>query len=115
MIDERVFGMPHVATGFVEYLISHETCHQWWYNAVGTNGYAETWMDEALANYFSHRLMDHKQGKNNFLLEYPRGLDWLPNIHRDDYRFSTLLGVIARGEDGPTVQDMPNFGHVVNI
>ena len=47
MIDERIFGMPHVAGGFVDYLISHEICHQWWYNVVGTNGYCETWMDEA--------------------------------------------------------------------
>src|SRR5262249_51775114 len=42
MMDERVFGMPHAASGFVDYLIAHETCHQWWYNVVGTNGYAET-------------------------------------------------------------------------
>src|SRR5262249_40127865 len=57
MIDARVFGMPHLARDYVEYLVSHEVCHQWWYNVVGTNGYAETWMDEALATYFSHRLL----------------------------------------------------------
>ena len=61
MIDERVFAMPHLAGGYVEYLISHEICHQWWYNAVGNNGYCETWMDEALAVYFSHRLMNQKR------------------------------------------------------
>src|SRR5262249_14264436 len=65
MIDERVFGMPHMAGTFLEYLISHELCHQWWYNVVGTNGYCETWMDEALATYFSHLLMDKKVGRNN--------------------------------------------------
>ena len=53
MIDERIFGMPHLAGGFVDYLVSHEICHQWWYNVVGTNGYGETWMDEGLATYFS--------------------------------------------------------------
>ena len=56
MIDERVFGMPHLARGYVEYLVSHETCHQWWYNLVGTNGYAETFMDEGAAVHFTHRL-----------------------------------------------------------
>ena len=50
MIDERVFGMPHLARGYVEYLVSHETCHQWWYNLVGTNGYAEPFMDEGAAD-----------------------------------------------------------------
>jgi hypothetical protein len=115
MIDARIFGMPHMARSYVDLLLSHELCHQWWYNAVGTNGYAETWMDEGLANYFSHRLEDRKIGKNNVLLEYPRGLDWLPNIHREDYRFVTYLGVVGRGQDGPTVQDMPGFGHVINL
>ena len=72
MIDERIFGMPHLACNFVDYLVSHEICHQWWYNAVGTNGYCETWMDEGLATYFSHRLITHKCGvKNSTMLEYP--------------------------------------------
>src|SRR5262249_25635822 len=30
MIDERIFGMPHLARNFVDYLVSHELCHQWW-------------------------------------------------------------------------------------
>src|SRR5262249_40669046 len=82
MIDERGVTMPHLAGGFVDQLVSHETCHQWWYGAVGTNGYCETWMSEGLATYFSHRLQDHKYGRNNKMLTYPRGLEWLPNIRR---------------------------------
>jgi hypothetical protein len=115
MIDERVFGMPHVGGGYVEYLISHEVCHQWWYNTVGTNGYCETWMDEAPACYFSHRLMNQRHGKNNDLLRYPAGLSWLPNISRDTYRSYSLYGTIGRGEACATVQDMPKFGHLVNL
>src|SRR6185503_20478133 len=90
MIDERVFTVPHVAVSFVDYLVSHEIAHQWWYNLVGTNGYCETWMDESMATHFAHRLMTIKHGKNNELLKFPRGLEWLPNIHRQDYRFYGL-------------------------
>src|SRR5216683_649783 len=115
MIDERIFGMPHAAAGFVDYLISHETCHQWWYNVVGTNGYAETWMDEGLATYFSHRLMDQKHGKNSNMLAYPKALEWLPNIQRSTYRNYGLYGTIGRGEAGPTVQDMPRYTHLANL
>jgi hypothetical protein len=115
MIDERVFNMPHIAGGFVDQLVSHETCHQWWYNAVGTNGYCETWMDEGLATYFSHRLQDRKHGQNNTLLSFPRGLEWLPNIRRDDYRVYTFYGTLGRGENGPTVRPIPEFGHVINL
>ncbi len=115
MIEERVFGMPELAGGYPEYLVSHELCHQWWYNMIGTNGYCETWMDEAMATYFSHRLMDQKHGRNNDMLHFPRGLGWLPNIHRETYRYYGLYGTIGRGDAGPTVQAMPKFGHLVNL
>jgi hypothetical protein len=115
MIDQRVFAMPHVAAGYVEYLISHETCHQWWYNLVGTNGYCETWMDEAMANYFSHRLLNKKLGRNNAIMQYPPGLEWLPNIRREDYRSYGMYGTFARGEHTPIIQEMPKFGHLVNL
>jgi hypothetical protein len=115
MIDARVFGMPHMAGAYVDYLLSHETCHQWWYNIVGTNGYCETWMDEAMATYFSHKLMDNKRGKNNPMLEFPHGLEWLPNIERENYRYYGLCGSIHRGENCASVQPMSGFGHVVTL
>jgi hypothetical protein len=115
MIDERVFDMPHIAGPFVEYLISHELCHQWWYNVIGTNGYCETWMDEAMATHLAHRLMDQKHGRNNLLLEYPRGLEWLPNIPRDTYRYYSYFGAMGRGDAGPCVQPMPKYHHLVNL
>jgi hypothetical protein len=115
MIDERVFNMPHLAGPFVDSLVSHEICHQWWYNMVGTNGYCETWMDEGLATYFAHRLLDQKVGRNNNLMQFPRPLRWLPNIPRDTYRSYGLYGSLARGDNGPVIRPMPEFGHVVNL
>jgi hypothetical protein len=115
MIDERVFAMPHLAENYVDYLVSHEICHQWFYNVIGTNGYCETWMDEGLATYLSHRLENLKHGKNNPILKYPGGLEWLPNIHRENYRYYGLFGTYGRGEMGPTVQPIDKFGHVVNL
>jgi hypothetical protein len=115
MIDERVFAMPRIAVGYIEYLLSHEVCHQWWYNLVGTNGHCETWMDEGLANYFSHRLLARRFGKNNPLMRYPSGLEWLPNIHRDDYRSAGMYSTLGKGELGPVIQEMPKFGHLANL
>ncbi len=115
LIDERVLNMPHIAQGYPVYLLQHELCHQWWYNVVGTHGYAETWMDEGLATYFSHRLSDRTLGRNNEILEFPKGLRWMPNIRRDDLRNYSMLGVRARGEMHPSVQDLPKFGHLVNL
>jgi hypothetical protein len=115
MIDERMFGMPHVTSAYLDSLISHELCHQWWYNVVGTNGYSETWMDEGMATYFSHRIQDQKIGKNNNIINYPKGLEWAPNIAREDLRNYGYRGALSRGDAGPTVQDMPKFRHLGNL
>jgi hypothetical protein len=115
MIDSRIFGMPHLAKAFIDYLVSQATCHQWWYNVVGTHGYSETWMDEGLATYFAYRLMRKKYGANDPLVNYPKGLKWLPNVHRSDFRYFNLYGTLARGEAQPTVQDIPKFGHIVDL
>ncbi len=115
MIDQRIFALPHVALNFVDALLTHEICHQWWYNLIGTNGYCETWMDEGLAVHFSNDVIDQKLGKNNKILTWPNGLGWLPNIHRDDYNSYTMLGCAARGDATAVVQPMPGFGHLVNL
>jgi hypothetical protein len=115
MIDSRIFDMPRLAKGFVDYLVSQATCHQWWYNVVGTHGYSETWMDEGLATYFAYRLMKTKYGPNDALVSYPTGLKWLPNVRRNDFRYFYLYGTLARAEASPTVQDIPKFGHIADL
>jgi hypothetical protein len=116
MIDHRVFQMPHMGRGYVDYLVSHEILHQWWYNTVGTNGYTETWMDEGIATHFSHRLLNRKYGKNNALLEYPRAFRWMPNIHRENYRWSARTGSLRRDDRVPAVAPtMEDFGNVVGL
>ena len=115
LIDERVFDMPKLARGYVEYLVSHETCHQWWYNLVGTNGYSETFMDEGPATYFTHRLLDLRHGRNNRFLDWPDGFDFLPNIRRENYRYASMTGAIRRDEVPPAAGDLPTFGHLYGL
>jgi hypothetical protein len=115
MIDERVFDMPHLGRDYVEYLVSHETCHQWWYDLVGTNGYSEPFLDEGAAAYFTHRLLDRKHGKNNPLFEWPSGLKWLPNVHREDYRWGSMYTAIRNGQMQPAAQDLPGYRSVYGL
>lgn len=35
----------------LEYVVAHETAHQWWYAGVGNNQVKEPWLDEALTEY----------------------------------------------------------------
>ena len=115
MIDERVFGMPHLARGYVEYLVSHETCHQWWYNMIGTNGYSEPFMDEGAATYFTHRMLDRKNGKNNPFMKWPKGLAWLPNIERENYRYGNMYHAVRNNEMTPAAQDLPQYKHLFGL
>lgn len=116
LIDERVFAMPELAKGYVEYLVSHETCHQWWYNLVGTNGYSETWIDEGAATYFTHRLLDKKLGQNNEMLNWPGEMsELLPNIKRENYRYAPMYGAIRRGDMPAAAGDLPEFGHLYGL
>jgi aminopeptidase N len=38
----------------LEYLVAHETAHQWWYNLVGSDPWKHPWLDEALAEYATY-------------------------------------------------------------
>ncbi|MFO0800051.1 MAG: M1 family aminopeptidase [Gemmataceae bacterium] len=115
MVDERVMAMPKAMRGYVEYLLAHETCHQWWYNLVGTNGYAEPFMDEGAAVHFTHRYVDFKRGRNNAFAEWPAGLQWLPNIRRDNYRYSSQQAAIRNGHMQPAAQPLAEYGHLSRL
>ncbi|MGA8073387.1 MAG: M1 family aminopeptidase [Candidatus Acidiferrales bacterium] len=39
----------------------HEIAHQWWGNVVGTAGYRDTWIQEAMANYLSLMYADSRK------------------------------------------------------
>ncbi len=112
MIDERVFDMPQVGIGYIEYLLSHEICHQWWYNILGTNGYSETFMDEGPATFFTHKMLDQRRGKNNPFLIWPDNLKSSPNIRRENYRHGPLTSAIRRHELPPAAGQLSDFGNL---
>ena len=115
MIDERVFSMPRMAEKYVQYLIAHETCHQWFYNVVGTHGYRETFMDEALVTHVTHRLLDGIEGRNNDLLNIPPELFFVPPIKRENYRFSTFYMDQRNRELMPAVQELDKYKSPVKV
>lgn len=106
LLDDRVMRLPQFGVRYIDHLVTHETCHQWWWNVVGTDGYAETFMDEGLVNGFTALRLDEKYGRNAPLIVWPRGLGWLPSIGREDLRLAGYYGWRARGNTGPVVQDL---------
>ncbi len=116
MIDERIFDAPQYAGRYVEHLISHEICHQWWYSAVGTNGYAEPWMDEGLVQWFTRVRMEDKYGPDPLLLDLPDiGHTQLPNIRYRTLLHSSYAAFRRRGETGTTGGTLDDMQHLHNL
>jgi aminopeptidase N len=61
MIDERLYDRDSKFA--LEYVVAHETAHQWWYSLVGNDEISEPWLDEALTEYSTILYFEQKYGK----------------------------------------------------
>ena len=61
MIDESLYNKENKF--LLEYVIAHETAHQWWYSVVGNDEINEPWLDEALTEYSTILYFEEKYGK----------------------------------------------------
>lgn len=62
MIDQSLYNEKNEF--LLEYVIAHETAHQWWYSAVGNDEISEPWLDEALTEYSTIVYFEQKYGKD---------------------------------------------------
>ncbi len=60
LIDQSLY--KEESKDILEYMIVHETAHQWWYGMVGNNQILEPWLDEALAEYSTLLYYEKKYG-----------------------------------------------------
>jgi hypothetical protein len=51
IIGDFLYDQPNQANFVVA--VAHEVAHQWWYNVVGNDVFAEPWLDEALTSFTS--------------------------------------------------------------
>ncbi|MGL5330254.1 MAG: M1 family metallopeptidase [Peptostreptococcaceae bacterium] len=62
MIDQSVYNTDKKF--IMEYIIAHETAHQWWYSVIGNDEISEPWIDEALTEYSTVLYFEKKYGKD---------------------------------------------------
>ncbi|WZL73088.1 M1 family metallopeptidase [Clostridiaceae bacterium 35-E11] len=60
-IDTSLYKEEHKE--ILEYIIAHETAHQWWYGIVGNDEIREPWLDEALTEYSTLLYYEKKYGE----------------------------------------------------
>ena len=61
MIDQSLYTEKNKF--LLEYVIAHETAHQWWYSVIGNDEISEPWLDEALTEYSTVLYFEEKYGK----------------------------------------------------
>ena len=61
MIDKNLYTTKNKF--LLEYVIAHETAHQWWYGTVGNDEVNEPWIDEALTEYSTILYFEKRYGK----------------------------------------------------
>ncbi|QSZ27093.1 M1 family metallopeptidase [Aceticella autotrophica] len=61
MISKSLYTKNNIFN--LEYVIAHETAHQWWYGIVGNNEVKEAWLDEGLTEYTTIMYIERYYGK----------------------------------------------------
>jgi hypothetical protein len=110
LIDQRMFALPWIGRRYFDQLLSHETMHQWWYNVVGTHGFAEPWMDEGLVNHMTNVRMRAKYGVNAELFQWPPILAGFPNIGTEDLAQKGYYKRVVHDKDLPVLQNLIEYG-----
>ncbi|MFC1709595.1 M1 family aminopeptidase [Candidatus Omnitrophota bacterium] len=109
-IDTRLYRMPKFLDRYLDYIIAHETGHQWWYNIVGNNKFKEIWLDEGINVYWLSKYIEDKYGPDAKLLDMPRWLEhFVPNLYFKRTRFINYYSIIKRSLDSSVVKELPDF------
>lgn len=91
LVESPYAGMEHQSAiaygnGFVnspvynyDYIILHETAHEWWGNAVTANDLADGWLHEGFATYSEALFLEKKYGKEAYLDHLSNNRDYIIN------------------------------------
>ncbi len=113
LIDTRVFQLPQFLYRYLDFLIAHETGHQWFYNLVGIDEYAQIWLEEGVHSYFILEYLEKKYGRDAAVVDFPKwlkGIEWLlPNLSFRRARTTRYQTITRIGLDHPVVDELSSF------
>jgi hypothetical protein len=109
-IDVRMFNLPGFLYRYSDFMVSHETGHQWFYNVVGSDEYKEMFLDEGMNSYWLLRYLEDKYGYNAPVMDLPKSLKWLvPNFSFRDSTASRYIFLAKNGYDRPVIGELSSF------
>lgn len=118
-IDTRVFELPKGLYRYFDFLIAHETGHQWFYNILGIDSFKEIWMEEGFNSYFLQDYLEDKYGKDASIIDINRWPKWA-QIFVPHLSFRTTGGIhyklLARqGMDHPIIDKLSGYAEPSSI
>ncbi len=118
-IDTRAFKLPGILDRHFDFLIAHETGHQWLYNMIGVDASREMWLEEGINSFLTLQYIEERYGKDASVLEFPRWLSGIepllprPSFRRfRDYRYKAGL---RAGYDGPLARRLDEYSEPSQI
>ncbi len=109
-IDTRVYKLPGFLNRYFDFLISHETGHQWFYNLIGSDEYKEMFLDEGMNSYWILECLEHKYGPEAKVMVLPKYLQWLiPNFSFRDSSIARYIYLTKNGLDRPIIGELSGF------
>jgi len=114
-LDSRAFHIPDVLYRHLDFLISHEMAHQWWYLQVGSDQFTQTWLDEAFASYADGLYLESKYGADNNYLALPKWALFLPNTSFREARTHRYLSTAKNNSDEKILKPINQFTSPENI
>jgi aminopeptidase N len=63
-----------------DYLLVHETAHEWWGNTVTMGDMADAWLSESFATYSEYLFMEERYGYDAYLKVAAKGMKGIENI-----------------------------------
>ncbi len=118
-VDTRVFEMPQVLNRHFDFLISHETGHQWFYNLVGVDEYCQMWLEEGVHSFFLSEYFRQKYGADASILDFPKwckSWNWvLPKLTFERASTVRYQMMVRMGYDRPIVDDLSSFAEPSSI
>lgn len=112
-IDRRAYRLPGMMRRYFDFLVAHETGHQWFYNVVGINEYEHMWLEEGLNSYFIEQYLSKKYGEDGQVIDFPAWAknvtDFLPKLTFKNARDTRYKSIARVGKDHAVVSKLSSF------
>lgn len=112
-IDRRAYRMPGMMNRYFDFLVAHETGHQWFYNLVGVDEYQEMWLEEGLNSYFIEKYLAQKYGEDGEVIDFPLWFKkfngFLPKLTFKNTRDTRYKMIARMGMDHAIVSKLSSF------